>query len=256
MGNYHLEIKNISRGKGRCITSSMSYICGRKLYDCYNKESYFHRRNDVLYWEIYQPHNAPAKFSDLQCLCNEINEAEKRYDSRTGREFIASLPNELSISELIEIVDEYIEEHFIKQGLCAVAAIHEGRNEYDPSKDNPHVHIIVSTRVVGPDGFSKMKDREHNKKVYVKIWREGWANIQNRAYERNGMKIRVSHESLEVQGIRREPTPHLSRIDWQKEERGELTPAGDRKRAIQERNKRVQKRQLKRGRGLEIEISM
>ena len=68
--------------------------------------------------------------------------------------------------------------------------------------------------------------------MYVEIWREGWANIQNRAYERNGLDIRVSHESLEVQGTCREPIPHLSRIDWQKEERGERTPAGDRKREV------------------------
>jgi len=256
MSNYHFEVKNISRGKGRCITSSMSYICGRKLYDCYNKKSYFQQRNDVLYCEAYQPHDASAQFSDLQCLCNAINEAEKRYDSRAGREIIASLPNELSLAELIEIVDEYVEEYFIKQGLCAVAAIHEGRNENDSSKNNPHTHIIVSTRTVGPDGFNEKKDREHNKKMYVEIWREGWANIQNRAYERNGLDIRVSHESLEVQGTCREPIPHLSRIDWQKEERGEHTPAGDRKREVKKQNKNIQKRQLKRGRELGIEISM
>ena len=64
-----------------------------------------------------------------------------------------------------------------------------------------------------------------------------WANVQNEAYARCGLDIRVSHESLEVQGINRVPTIHLSRIDWRKEQRGERTPAGDRKRAIERENK-------------------
>ena len=57
------------------------------------------------------------------------------------------------------------------------------------------------------------------------------------AYERNGYDIHVSHESLEVQGEKdREPTIHISRIDYQKEMRGQSTIAGDKKRAIRERN--------------------
>lgn len=115
--------------------------------------------------------------------------------------------------------------------------------------------IITSTRVVGSDGFSKKKDREHDKRKYITLWRERWAEMQNRAYERCRLDIRVSHESLEVQGERdREPTPHLSLPDWQKEQREERTRAGDQKRAIDERNvKRIQQRRLERNHELEIE---
>ena len=70
------------------------------------------------------------------------------------------------------------------------------------------------------------------------------------------MDIRVSHLSLEVQGIDREPTIHISRIDWQKEKSGERTVAGDRKRAIKERNEeRVRQRQLVLERGIDYELS-
>lgn len=256
MSNFYFRVDNISRGKGRSITRLMNYISGRTLYDCYNGKKYYYRRSDVLYCEVYQPHNTPAQFSNLQYLCNAIDKVENRYDSRTGREFICSLPNELSLSELIKIIDKYVEDHFVKKGLCAVAAIHEGKNTDDPSKDNPHAHIIVSTRTVGPNGFNEKKDREHNKRLYVEIWREGWANVLNQAYERNGLEIRVSHESLEVQGIHRKPVPYLSRIDYQKEKHGIRTAAGDRRRAVQEDNRMlVQKHQLKRTRELEIELS-
>lgn len=257
MANYHLEIQNISRGKGRSFPRSANYISGERIHDKYNSTTYYYQRQDVLYHEVFQPDTAPPEFHNLQRLCDEIDNAEKRYDARTAREFIGSLPNELPTHELIQIVKEYVSDNFVKYGLCAVAAIHEGCNETDPSKNNPHAHILVSTRTIGPEGFSKKKDREHNSTKYVDIWRENWAQTQNRAYERNGYNIQVSHESLEVQGkYDREPTIHISRIDWQKEKSGERTISGDKKRDIKKRNEeRIRKRQLKRDRSLDIDRS-
>lgn len=149
---------------------------------------------------MFLPGGAPPDFHCLQHLCDAIECAEKRYDARTARGFIAALPNELPVGELTQIVDEFISKNFVDCGLCAIAAIHEGRNETDSSRSNPYVHMIVPTRTVGPDGFSAKKDRDHDKKEWVDVWRKEWATVQNRAYERSGLEIRVSHESLEVQG--------------------------------------------------------
>lgn len=241
MANYHFETTIISRGKRRSVTGSVSYICGRKLYDNYQNKTHYHNRKDVVWQKIFLPNGAPPELRDYQHLCDEIEKAELRWDARTARQFIGSLPNELPPGEQIRIAHEFIENNFVSDGLCAIAAIHRGYNHDAPTKSNPHVHIIVPTRTVGPDGFCLKKDREHDKKKYITIWREQWADAQNRAYERNRMDIRVSHESLEVQGKRdREPTIHLSRIDWQKEQHGERTLAGDRKRAISERNRERQ----------------
>lgn len=256
MANYHFEVGIISRGKCRSVVRSVSYITGEKLRDCHNDKTYYNQRRDVLYHQIFLPDKAPSEFSDLQNLCDEINKAERRYDARTAREFKCSLPNELQLYEQKRIVAEFVNDNFIAYDLCAITAIHEGRNETDPKRNNPHVHIIVPTRIVGKNGFGEKKDRELDKRKYIHIWREEWANLQNRAYERNGLDIRVSHESLEVQGKDREPTIHLSRMDWQKEERGEHTIAGDKKRAIKVRNQeRVRKRQLQQERSLEMELS-
>lgn len=257
MSNYHFETSIISRGKRRSVTSKASYISGRTLHDKYNGKTYYNHRNDVVWQKVFQPDNAPEGFRDLQQLCDEIESAEIRWDARTARQFIASLPNELPHGELVRIVYEFIENNFVVYGLCAIAAIHKGYNHDDPSKNNPHVHIIVPTRTVGEGGFSKWKDREHDKKKYINIWREQWAKVQNRAYERNRLDTRVSHDRLEVQGIRdREPTIHLSRIAWQKEKKGERTLAGDKKRAIQRRNEeRARQQQLELERTCELELS-
>lgn len=256
MANYHFEVGFISRGKCRSIVKSVSYITGNKLCDCHNDKTYYNRRRDVLYHKIFLPDKAPPEFNDLQKLCDKINKAERRYDARTAREFKCSLPNELPLHDQKSIVEEFVNKNFITYDLCVIAAIHEGRNEIDPKRNNPHVHIIVSTRSVEAGGFSGKKNRELDKKKYVDIWREEWANEQNRAYERNGMDIRVSHKSLEVQGINREPTIHLKRIDWQKEKLGERTADGDKKRAIKARNEeRIRQKQLEQERELEMELS-
>lgn len=238
MANYHLEVKPISRGKGRSVTGAASYICGRTLYDSYRDRTCYNHRKDVVWQKIFLPDAAPPEFQDPQRLCNEIEGAEVRKDARTARQFIGSLPNELPPGELVRIVRDFIKRNFVDHGLCAIAAIHRGHNRDNRLKNNPHVHIIVPTRPVGPDGFCKKKDRVHDKREYIFIWREQWALVQNRAYERNGLDIRVSHESLEVQGVRdRQSTIHLSLADWQREKRGIRTRAGDQRREVEARNR-------------------
>jgi ATP-dependent exoDNAse (exonuclease V) alpha subunit len=256
MSNYHFEVTIISRGKGRSVTSSVSYISGRALHDIHNGKTYYKHREDLAWQKIFLPDHAPAEFRQLQHLCDEIECAEMRWDARTARQLTASLPNELPLGELVRIVHEFVADNFTSQGLCTVAAIHRKHNHHDPKKNNPHVHMIVPTRPVGPDGFCKLKDREHDKRKYITIWREQWATVQNRAYERNGLDIQVSHESLEAQGKHdREPSIHLSRIDWQKEQRGERTPAGDRKRAVKERNqRRIYQREMEQKQKIELEL--
>lgn len=252
MANYHLEVSTVSRRKGGSVTGVVSYISGRTLHDNYNGKTYDNHRKDVVWQKVFLPSIAPPMFQDLQILCDEIDRAEVRWDARTARQFIGSLPNELPPGEQVRIVHEFIENNFVSYGLCAIAAIHRGLNRDDPSRNNPHVHILVPTRTVGPDGFSEKKDREHNKRNYIRTWREQWAEGQNRAYERNRLDIQVSYESLKVQGKRdREPTKHLGLADWQREKRGERTLAGDRERAIEVRN-RERQRQLEEERSLDI----
>ena len=244
-----MEVQTISRGKGRSVTKLCGYITGRNLYDSYLEKTYYNSRRDVLYSRVFQPCDAPGAFGDLQYLCNKIDAAEKRCDARTAREFKCSLPNELPLPAQVRIVDAFLHRNFIDHSLCAIAAIHEGRNEDDPSRNNPHVHIIVPSREVGADGFSLRKNRMYDKREYIDIWRRDWAQEQNRAYERYGLDIRVSHESLEVQRVDRTPVAHLSRIDFQKARRGE------RRRAIEAPGKELERELSKtQERRLSIEV--
>ena len=100
-------------------------------------------------------------------------------------------------------------------------------------------------RTVEREGFNKKKNRDFNNKKYLLLWRQCWAEVQNRGYERNGFKTRVSSDSYEVQGKDREPRKYLSRIDWEKEHQGIHTVRGDENRKIEQinKNRKEQKRQ-------------
>lgn len=242
---YHMEVSTLSRGKGRSLGASLSYISGKKIHDRYSGKTYRHRRFDLVQCRVYLPPSSPNALRYLQCLCDELNKAEKRKDARTGRLFICSLPNELVPGEWAKIVKDFIEENFVAKGLCAVAAIHRGTNRDFPSKNNPHVHIIVSTRTVGPEGFNPQKDREHDKRCYIEIWRRAWAEVQNRAYERCHIEKRISHESLRVQGIDRKPLRHVNYVDWQRAERQRRIQEKERELARLERNRELSREKTK-----------
>ena len=244
---YHMEVSTLSRGKGRSLGASLSYISGKKIHDSYSGRNHHHRRTDLVQCKVYYPPDAPKELADIQYLCDELNKVEKRKDARTGRLFICSLPNELMPGEWARIVNEFIQENFVSQGLCAVAAIHRGKLPSNHPKSNPHVHIIVSTRTVGPEGFNPKKDREHNQRSYIEIWRRAWARVQNRAYERCHVKKRVSHESLRVQGVERKPTRHVSYVDLQRGERQRRIQAKElaRELARLERNRELSREKTK-----------
>jgi hypothetical protein len=180
-----------------------------------------------------------------------LDKSEKLPYAQTAREFKGSLGNELPLVELIEIAREYVTDNFVVHGYCAIITIHAGENKDNPSKNNPHVHIIIPFRTLEPDGFSKTKtsSRKWNNRKQLRIWRELWADVQNRAYERNGLNIRISHESNEVQG-KDAPAPYKSRIDWQRNKETREIQA-----QRKARDKQIKQHQLEHEHECEYELS-
>ncbi|MDR0492233.1 MAG: MobA/MobL family protein [Nitrososphaerota archaeon] len=106
---------------------------------------------------------------------------------------------------------------------------------------NPHAHIMFTTRHVSPEGFGK-KNTDLDSRVNLLIWRENWADDNNRMFERKGLDERIDHRTLKAQGIDREPTIHLGHEATALERQGIKTKRGDRNREIQQRNlERAQK---------------
>lgn len=260
MACYHLNAGIISRGNGRSIVAAVAYISGEKLRDIYDGKIHDRSyRQDVVYKEILLPPIVPHEFLDRQAWLDALNLSERRCDAQMARSIKIALPNELSFEEQIALTKEFVSENFIKQGICADMAIHCGL--LDPNRkpagieavqerrDNPHAHIILPFRTVGEDGFhrTKTQGRYMNNPTYLNLWRKEWARLQNREFERLGLEVRVTHESLAAQGINREPTKHIGAAAIALEQKGIQTERGDQYRAVisQNRSRELERQLLK-----------
>lgn len=268
MALYSHNVSYVSRRQGRSIAAVSAYRNGEVLYDDYNGETYdYSDRQDVLYKGILLPPDAPRDFEDRQTLVSAINASERRSDARTAREIKIALPNDIpTLEEWVALVTDYISDSFVKLGMCADFAIHEGvlderrkPRSIEPvfvRQNNPHAHILLTTRFVDRNGFAQ-KCRGWDKRHYVTQWRKEWADIQNKWFERLGLNVRVSDKSLVDQGIfDRESTKHLGPTVMALELRGIRTGRGDIYRETMTRNKereleRVLERQLVREREME-----
>ena len=75
-----------------------------------------------------------------------MEEVETAKDSRLAREFVVALPIELSREQQIELLQDFIREQFVSDGMCADAAIH------DTDGHNPHAHILLTVRPLDEQG--------------------------------------------------------------------------------------------------------
>lgn len=259
MACFHFHASVISRGHGRSVTAASAYISGEKLRDVYDgrihDRSY---RQDVVCSKILLPPEAPTELSNRQILLDALNRAEKRNDAQTARFIDLTLPNELSLSEQVALLLEFVEANFTRYGLCADIAIHQGTLDEDRKpisiepvgerKNNRHAHILIPFRSLDERGFcrTKQQTRFMNSPSYLIAWRKSWADLQNREFERRGLPVRVSHETLAAQGVDREPTKHLGPGAMALELRGMQTERGDMYREIIERNRKREERKQRR----------
>ena len=141
MAIYHCSIKIIGRSGGRSAVASAAYRSGEKLL---NEETGithdFTRKGGVVMSEILLPTNAPDRYHDRQTLWNEVQKVEKRADAQLAREIEVALPSELTRTQQIECVRNYINENFTSKGMIADWALH------DKGDGNPHAHIMLSVR--------------------------------------------------------------------------------------------------------------
>ena len=96
--------------------------------------------------KVFLPEYAPQEWQNREKLWNAVEETETAKDSRLAREFIVALPIELSREEQIELLQEFIREQFVSDGMCADAAIH------DTDGHNPHAHILLTVRPLDEQG--------------------------------------------------------------------------------------------------------
>ena len=152
MAIYHLEAKVVSRGTGRSAVAASAYLSCSRLYNDYDGIQHDYTKKQGLVWqEVFLPEYAPQEWQDREKLWNAVEEVETAKDSRLAREFVVALPIELNREEQIELLQEFIREQFVADGMCADAAIH------DTDGRNPHAHILLTVRPLDEQGHWQYK---------------------------------------------------------------------------------------------------
>lgn len=217
MAIYHLSAKPISRATGRSATGAAAYRAGESITDERTGLVFdYGKKRGIDHREIMAPANAPAWMNDRAKLWNAVEAVEKRKDSQVCREVEVALPVELNIEQQRELVRSFVKSQFVDSGMVADIAIHHAKSK------NPHAHILLTMRDIGPEGFGQ-KNRSWNDKALLGNWRESWATQTNQALEKAGQSERIDHRTLKAQGIDRDPTIHLGHLASAIERRGEVS---------------------------------
>ena len=250
---YHLRLKVVSRSLGRAappggatrrsVVARAAYRSGDRLYDNAQGKWYdYGQKGQIVHTEILAPDGAPSWVFDRQTLWNVVERAEKRFDAQLAREVEITLPRELDLGQQVELVQSFVRDRFVSEGMVADMAIH--CPPAADGKEQPHAHVLLTMRRLDATtvtGFSAKKERDWNeredvaravaeaRKRYndtelpadkaaldateamrqVNIWRKGWADAANEALDRAGSSARIDHRTLEAQGIERRPQPNL-----------------------------------------------
>jgi len=147
MAIYHLEAKVVSRGAGRSAVAASAYLSCSRLYNDYDGIQHDYTKKQGLVWQqVFLPEYASQEWKDREQLWNAVEEVETAKDSQLAREFVVALPIELNRGERIDLLQEFIREQFVSDGMCADAAIH------DTDGHNPHAHILLTVRPLDERG--------------------------------------------------------------------------------------------------------
>ncbi|MBB2905268.1 hypothetical protein FHR76_001612 [Rhizobium sp. RAS22] len=202
MAIYHLNVKNISRGDGRSVVAAAAYRAGEVLTnDAEEKLSDFAGRRDVIACGIRLPAGAPDWMADRTTLWNAVELAEKRHDARLAKEIEFALPRELSRTAWLTVAHA-MADAYTAQGFVADFAIHD-----DGTQHNPHVHILLTTRVITPDGFGP-KIRSADGRQFISEARLTWERIANAALKMAGVAAAIDSRSYAKRKLDRTPGQH------------------------------------------------
>ncbi|HIE4123133.1 TPA: MobQ family relaxase [Stenotrophomonas maltophilia] len=251
MAIYHANVKTFSRAKGHSSIAAAAYRAGLLLEDARTGLRHDYRRRDgVVETRCIIPEHAPDWALVPAALWTEAEAAERRKDSTIAREFEFALPHELDDDQRSSLALAVARALVDRYGFAAQASIHSPGSK---SGMNWHVHILATTRRLGPDGFldkTRELDGGPAGRAEVEWIRELVAATTNAHLEAANLDVRVDHRSLKAQAdealargdlaaaavLSRVPTRHLGKDASAIERRGEYSELGERNRSIREAN--------------------
>lgn len=274
MAIYHCSIGIKGRSKGDSAVGSSAYRAGVKLKDEETGVTYdYTKKRGVVYNEVMLPQNAPKEYQNREVLWNEVEKVEKQPKAQLARDIEVGFPIEMSREQQIQCVRDYVQNNFVKEGMCADIALH------DKKDGNPHAHILLTMRGIKENGEwdakkrsvfkldengeripvidektgeQKIRDRgekgiefvwkretiptnDWNEQYKAEEWRKAWAEECNKYLSQ---EQKIDHRSYKRQGIDKIPTIHEGHKARKMEKEGAVSDRCEINRQIAERNAR------------------
>ena len=169
-------------------------------------------RNDVRFIDIVVPRGrkAPGWARRRTELWTRADDAESRLDARMAREWVIAIPRELSgrqASRLAKAIARDVADRF---GCIVDLSFHKGVDRH--GRPQPHIHLLCTTRMIGPDGFGDKTTIERSEKwltghglpsgaSQITSMRNRIAGLTNDALRAAGLRRRVKHRSYASLGL-------------------------------------------------------
>jgi len=255
---YHCSTKPLARSSGRSAVAAAAYRSGDRLLDeRQGLEHDYTRRAGVVHTELVLPESA-GQWNRAE-LWNAAEQAEKRKDARTAREWEVALPDELGQQERRELAVRFARGLTGKYGCAVDVSLHAPDREGD--QRNWHAHLLATTRKVTAGRLAEkcaieLSDAKRLSlglapaRIEVEAVRQMWAEEVNRQLTQARRPERVDHRSLAAQreeAIQKGDPQKVAELDrapqvklgWkvvQMMRRGEASDRGDQLRQVQADN--------------------
>lgn len=266
---YRCEIKTVSRSQGASAVAGAAYRAGLGLTDLRTGERHdYTRKQGVVASGILTPAGSPEWAHDPAQLWNAAEAAETRKNSVVAREFLVSLPHELTDDQRADLARDLTAHLVGRFGFAAMFAIHAPDKSADAR--NHHVHILATARRMEPTGLSaKTRELDDRKTGAVEEVRAKVASTINQHLERAGMSARVDHRSLLDQQVAatnagdfakaaeldRAPEPKVGRTATAAARRGKRSPRTERVQRVRTENAQHAQAQTDRFRELKAQAA-
>lgn len=221
--HYRMETQPIRRSEGRSVVAAAFYRAGERGTDRRLGKTFdYSRKTNIAAAFIVAPEQAPGWATNREALWNAVEAHEKRGDAQVGREVLISLPRELPRDQWEPLIRKAIEP-YVLAGCVVDCAIHTPTAADGDAQ--PHAHILITPRAIGPDGFSRTKcaqveamfasgGRYGGKRGdALTAERERWAAQINDALRQVGSTARADARSRRARGeIDPDPEPRYGEV--------------------------------------------
>ena len=156
---FYFKPETVSRGKAQTVLHAIAYITSQPIR-CFATGDVYRRRSaqEVLARGLHVPQSIDRPDLTSESLWNAVKQREVRSNSVEARQLVVGLPIGISREQQESIAGEIAAYLVQRYGVPVEWALHAPHPDGDPR--NFHLHLVLGTRRVKPDGTFGPKTRE------------------------------------------------------------------------------------------------